>query len=381
MDSSEQNNISEWLKRLGILAIIALINFMFIMSGNNKNIKVLSFNNKDSKSVFNEQVTGINIKSDSDDRLELVGVYKNLMTNTFTIDINGFVISLIDNTNLYIKPIEERYNLLQDICNNYINQVGLDVRSITQIEVNGRVESVVDERVSILKESSEVANEVYNAEVISESISDLQVRVKVAEPIIIEPKVIVNTTDELYLGNSTVEEGVQGKSIVYKELVYDGLKKNEEVVVGEKVIKPVINTVVNKGSKNPYYDGIAFLVRPTSGGYISSKYGEIRGNKAHKGIDIAEDLGKDVSASLDGKVIRAGYNSAGYGNLVIIEHDNNMKTYYAHLNKIYVAPGDIVKKGNVIGVVGSTGNSTGPHLHFELRVNEIPVDPINYIIK
>lgn len=381
MDSSEQNNISEWLKRLGVLAIVLLINFMFIMSDNSKNIKVLAFNEKDSKSVFNDQVTGINIKAYSDDRLESIGVYKNLMTNTFTVDINGFAISLIDNTNLYIKPIEERYNLLQDICNNYINEIGLDVRNITQIEISGMVHSAIDERVSVLKESSEVANEVYNAEVISESLSDLQVKVKVAEPIVIEPEVIVNATDELYLGNSTVDEGVEGKNIVYKELVYDGLKKNEEIVVGEKVIKPVINTVVNKGSKNPYYDGIAFLVRPTSGGYISSKYGEIRGNKAHKGIDIAEGLGEDVSASLDGKVIKAGYNSAGYGNLIIIEHDNNMKTYYAHLNKIYVKAGDIVKKGNVIGAIGSTGNSTGPHLHFELRVNETPVDPINYIIK
>ena len=90
-------------------------------------------------------------------------------------------------------------------------------------------------------------------------------------------------------------------------------------------------------------------------------------------------MGKNVSASFNGQVITAGYNNGGYGNLVVIEHDNNMKTYYAHLNDIYVNVGDIVKKDDIIGTVGSTGNSTGPHLHFELRVNGVPVDPIKYI--
>ena len=90
-------------------------------------------------------------------------------------------------------------------------------------------------------------------------------------------------------------------------------------------------------------------------------------------------MGKNVSASFNGQVITAGYNNGGYGNLVVIKHDNNMKTYYAHLNDIYVNVGDIVKKDDIIGTVGSTGNSTGPHLHFELRVNGVPVDPIKYI--
>ena len=95
--------------------------------------------------------------------------------------------------------------------------------------------------------------------------------------------------------------------------------------------------------------------------------------------DIAKNLGESVNAALDGKVISAGYNNGGYGNLIVIEHQNNMKTYYAHLNEIYVNVGDMVKKDDIIGAVGSTGNSTGPHLHFELRVDNKPVDPIKYI--
>ena len=65
--------------------------------------------------------------------------------------------------------------------------------------------------------------------------------------------------------------------------------------------------------------------------------------------------------------------------MIILQHNNNMKTYYAHLSNIYVSVGEIVKKNDLIGAIGSTGNSTGPHLHFELRVDYNPVNPIKYI--
>ena len=137
--------------------------------------------------------------------------------------------------------------------------------------------------------------------------------------------------------------------------------------------------MVKKGIKSPYEAGIAFLSRPTEGGYISSLFGEVRKPSIHKGIDIAKSLGADVNASLEGKVIQAGYNNGGYGNLIVLEHSNNMKTYYAHLSNIYVNVGEMVKQGDIIGAIGSTGNSTGPHLHFELRINNEPVDPSKYI--
>ena len=134
------------------------------------------------------------------------------------------------------------------------------------------------------------------------------------------------------------------------------------------------------GSRNPYYDGITFLGRPLNGGYISSYYGEKRATSYHKGLDIANNLGEDVMSAFEGKVIFAGYNNGGYGNLVIIQHSDDMKTYYAHLNDLYVSEGQQVKKGEIIGAVGSTGYSTGPHLHFELRIDENPVNPLSYIV-
>ena len=157
------------------------------------------------------------------------------------------------------------------------------------------------------------------------------------------------------------------------------LNKDNENIVSENIITPVVNTIVKTGIKSPYEAGVAFLSNPTKGGYVSSTFGEVRSNSVHKGIDIAKDLGEDVSAALEGEVIYAGYNNGGYGNLIILQHNNNMKTYYAHLSNIYVSVGEIVKKNDLIGAIGSTGNSTGPHLHFELRVDNNPVNPIKYI--
>lgn len=103
--------------------------------------------------------------------------------------------------------------------------------------------------------------------------------------------------------------------------------------------------------------------------------------KMHKGIDIAggNDLGKPVVAFMDGKVIYSQYNNGGYGYLVIIQHENNMKTYYAHLQKQGISKGTKVRAGQVIGYMGSTGRSTGVHLHFEIRINDQPVNPRPYL--
>ena len=95
---------------------------------------------------------------------------------------------------------------------------------------------------------------------------------------------------------------------------------------------------------------------------------KIRWNKWHKGIDIGVGVGNKVSAVFDGKVRYAKFNSGGYGNLIIIRHYNGLETYYAHLDKINVVPGQHVNAGSIIGLSGNTGHSTGPHLHFEVRI-------------
>lgn len=101
-------------------------------------------------------------------------------------------------------------------------------------------------------------------------------------------------------------------------------------------------------------------------GKINSKYG-VRRRRSHQGTDIDLEVGDPVYATFDGRVRISQYQNGGYGNLIIIRHDNGLETYYGHLSKRLVEPDDWVTAGQVIGYGGSTGRSTGPHLHFETR--------------
>lgn len=118
-------------------------------------------------------------------------------------------------------------------------------------------------------------------------------------------------------------------------------------------------------------------------GYISDGFG-IRGNpfgggqEFHNGLDIAVDFGTPVVATADGIVIWAA-SHAGYGNLVAIYHSNGITTRYGHLAKITVEPGQRIRRGDQIGHAGSTGRSTGPHVHYEIRQNDQPINPMSYV--
>lgn len=95
----------------------------------------------------------------------------------------------------------------------------------------------------------------------------------------------------------------------------------------------------------------------------------------HKGLDLRLKSGDTVRAAFDGVVRYARYNRGGFGYLVILRHYNGLETYYAHLSKISVTVNQVVKSGDLIGLGGSTGRSRGPHLHFEIRYRDVPVDP------
>ena len=98
----------------------------------------------------------------------------------------------------------------------------------------------------------------------------------------------------------------------------------------------------------------------------------------HTGVDICAPLGTHVDASADGIVVQAGPES-GYGNEILIDHGSGMTTKYGHLSKIFVVVGQEIKRGQVIGAVGMTGKTTGPHLHYEVIVNDTPVNPTQYL--
>ena len=111
-------------------------------------------------------------------------------------------------------------------------------------------------------------------------------------------------------------------------------------------------------------------------GWLSQDY-----SPGHRALDIAAPLGTLVTASDRGVVIRAGWNDQGYGNFVVIDHNIDYVTLYAHLSEIFVAEGQVVAPGQPLGRIGSTGNSTGPHLHFEIRDFGRLTDPIPLLVR
>ena len=113
---------------------------------------------------------------------------------------------------------------------------------------------------------------------------------------------------------------------------------------------------------------------------VSSEYGE-RWGKVHKGMDMAAHVGEPVYAIADGEVIYAGDDLKGYGNVVILRHDRKTTSLYAHNSELKVKQGDQVTKGALVALLGNTGHSTGPHVHFEIRDGDAAVNPRNVLPK
>lgn len=121
------------------------------------------------------------------------------------------------------------------------------------------------------------------------------------------------------------------------------------------------------------------LIKPISG-IITSRFGARSAIRVstHTGLDISAQSGTPISAAASGTVTFAGYKGS-YGNMLVITHGNGVQTYYGHCSKLYVSAGTTVSQGQTIAAVGSTGNSTGPHLHLEIRVNGVAYNPQNYL--
>lgn len=179
-----------------------------------------------------------------------------------------------------------------------------------------------------------------------------------------------------------VETAKQDKEKSLKDILSDlkELERQEDRLLAQS--KEIEKKIVALQSKEKYIGGE--LSWPAPGIYkITSQYGYrnhpiLKKKKLHTGIDIAVPSGTEIIAANSGKVIYSGYNG-GYGNTVIIDHGGKISTLYAHNSKLLVKVGDKVEKGKVISKSGSTGLSTGPHLHFEVRENGQHVDPMKYL--
>ena len=185
--------------------------------------------------------------------------------------------------------------------------------------------------------------------------------------------IVYEDDGEMYIGESEViQEGQAGTHTVTDLVTYKGETEYDREQVQETVQVAAVAQVVRRGTKSrPTY------MYPCTNWYITSRYG-YRWGRLHAGTDVGVPIGTTVRASRAGQVIVSGW-VGGYGNCVMIDHGDGVTTVYGHLNECLVSVGQYVNQGETIALSGNTGRSTGPHLHFEIRINGAAVDPEPYL--
>lgn len=199
---------------------------------------------------------------------------------------------------------------------------------------------------------------------------------------------VVSKTDYNVASGQTLvkQQGSDGSKTVTYSYVKENGKNLEKKIIEETITTNPVNQIVAKGpSRAPVtvaystsrgsgnVSGLGWPLRAGINSYYGSRWGNF-----HTGLDIAGDRGDPFVAAADGKVTVSGWGG-GFGNMILVDHGNGVVTRYGHATKLLVSAGQQVSKGQTIGLVGSTGNSTGPHLHFEVIVNGDTVNPLNYL--
>jgi murein DD-endopeptidase MepM/ murein hydrolase activator NlpD len=202
---------------------------------------------------------------------------------------------------------------------------------------------------------------------------------KVVEESVPAPQEVRRNNTMLQGKSKVIQAGQEGLKEVKYQVVAKNGEESKKIVVAENTLKEPVPEIVEKGTRSLVATrnfGGGRLAKP-AGGSITSPFGG-RWGSMHEGIDLGAANGSAVVAAESGTVIRSG-TYGNYGNCIDVSHGNGMVTRYAHLSKRSVSVGQSVQRGQVIGAVGNTGRSTGPHLHFEVLINGSPKNPVNYL--
>ena len=291
----------------------------------------------------------------------------------YKVSISGEEIGYIEN----IEAFEE--NLKQDIIEQEDKNIdNIDIVSNPEYELK-----LVDRTLKTNEE--EITNEMENEIVVTYKYYDIAYKNETMKSVdtIEEAKEVV---DELKKENENQELDL---SIIEKYTINEQEVLTSDVEVAKTETKNILTQKIEEEEKQkaeeerinslPEINGIKLATTPVTG-TITSRYGvssRIRKSN-HTGLDISAKSGTDIKVVAAGTVISAKYEGS-YGNLVKIDHGNGVETWYAHTSKMYVKAGQKVESGDVIAAVGSTGNSTGPHLHLEIRINGEHVNPQKYL--
>ncbi|MBK5240863.1 peptidoglycan DD-metalloendopeptidase family protein [Clostridium sp.] len=302
---------------------------------------------------------------------------KGVMLKKFNIVAEVLLMKADDRKLAYVASEKVGKQILNSVKDYYSKKTAMD--SIRNIEIENKI-SYEPAKIKLgdLSGSDEVISALikYN-----DSAKKPLITVKVVGGTIKEhkiyPSTITKSSNELKAGVSKVQkEGIEGTKKVTTEIIVLNNNIVSEKVLKEEVIAKVQNKEILVGSYNSTSLTATNIISPSRGS-ISSNFG-MRWGKMHKGVDIAANLGTTINAALDGTVTFAGIQD-GYGKVIKLSHSGGMETTYAHCSVINVKIGENIKQGEKIGEVGSTGNSTGPHLHFEVRVNGEPQNPEKYV--
>lgn len=195
-----------------------------------------------------------------------------------------------------------------------------------------------------------------------------------AETILARRDDIASTRDRLASAQGDLRSQRNGRRTVLASVRGSRQESEEELAAMEREQGRVRNALA--GAPGPVRRGSGRLIYPINGTF-TSPFGQ-RWGRLHAGVDISAPTGTPIRAADSGRVAIAG-PTGGYGNYTCVQHTGSMSTCYAHQSRIGVSSGQSVRQGQVIGAVGNTGNSTGPHLHFEVRISGNPVNPMGYL--
>lgn len=296
----------------------------------------------------------------------------------YSVTITGEEIGFVNNKENFIETINEE--ILENKEQN-AEFVQINVEPQYELKLIDKGEETTEKNIlSRIKENTTTTYKYYEIAA-NDQITTYVNTLEEATDVVNQIKAESNKNDS-DLNLQILEKYTESKDEIEVDSV-ETAKNNlhEDIINQEKQIQEQKEKAESEANVLANVNGIKISAKPVEGS-ISSRFGASsrRRRSSHTGLDIACKQGTSIKVVSDGKVTCASYNGS-YGNLVKIDHGNGVETWYAHCSKILTSVGKQVKAGDIIAKVGSTGNSTGPHLHLEIRINGNPVNPQKYLYK
>lgn len=298
--------------------------------------------------------------------LIILGIIITMFKPVYKITLEEQIIGYIDNQEEFNKKL-----------NNYLEQ---NNEKIAYVYIENKPESEflfvkkdvkvdMEKTLELVKAQTIIYNRVYTINTVDEEIAVVRTK-KEAEELLAKMKEKVNndnvvfSINEAHLVNPSFSEN-KDEVVANLERKYNTKTIAKYSVSGLQVVKEVIPQNISVAFSSP------------ARGTITSRFG-YRSSGFHTGIDIANPVGTPIYAAADGIVIKAE-TIGNYGRTIVIQHGDNMLTYYAHCDELLVNVGDEISLGTQVATIGMTGRTTGPHVHFEVRIDNKCVDPTNYV--